>query len=146
MPASQASITDLVTVFPSTVVTATSTGSNPVAIYGIKSDVQFSVICTAAATAVGDTLDVFIQALIAGTPGAGTWADVVHFTQILGNGGAKTFVAHINAGQAEAMFDNSAALAAGSIRNIIGDYWRIRYVVASSSAPSFTFSVVAMPV
>lgn len=146
MPASQASPSDLVTVLASTVATAQGTGSTAVPIYGIKSDVQFSLICTAAATAAGDKIDVYVQALVAGTPASGTWVDVVHFTQLLGNGGAKNIIAHINAGQAEAMFDTSSALSAGSIRNIIGDFWRVRWDITTASAPSFTFSVVAMPV
>lgn len=146
MPASQASSSDLVVLLASTTDTATSAGTAAMPIYSIKSDVQFFLNVTAAATAAGDKLDVYIQGLVSGTPASGVWCDIVHFTQVAGNGGAKKFMAHVNAGQAEAMFEFGSALAAGSIRNIIGDYWRVRYDVTNVSAPSFTFSVTAMPV
>jgi hypothetical protein len=98
---------------------------------------------TAAAAAVGDTLDVWVQTMIDGT----NWVDVVHFTQLLGNGSAKRYFAVVTSTGGQAMFENGSALAAGSIRNILGDVWRIRYTIADGGAhgQSFTFSCWACP-
>lgn len=105
--------------------------------YGFVLDV------TAAATDVDDTLDVAIQTLVDGT----NWVTVVSFTQCLGNGGTKRHIAKINASVAQAMFEGAAALAAGSVRNWIGDAWRARWVIVDpgAGAASFTFSVSGMP-
>jgi hypothetical protein len=94
---------------------------------------------TAAATAAGDTLDVFVQTTIDGT----NWVDIAHFTQVLGNGGAKRYFAKILATGALTEFENGAALAAAAQRAICGDQYRVRWVIASASSPSFTFSVTA---
>jgi len=140
MPFSPASTTDLVTLFASAVVTAQNTGDPGVAVSGIRNGVIFTLDVTAAATLVGDTLDVYVQALTM----AGKWVDVVHFTQLMGNGSTKQYRAKILAGTAEAMFENASALAAGSVRNIIGDLFRMRCDVAGS--PSFTFSLTALAI
>lgn len=105
--------------------------------YGFVLDV------TAAATDADDTLDVAIQTLVDGT----NWVSVCAFTQCVGNGGAKRHLGKIDASLAQAMFEGSAALAAGSIRNWCGDAWRARYVIVdpTGSNASFTFSVQAMP-
>ncbi|MBP9863347.1 MAG: hypothetical protein KBD62_35710 [Kofleriaceae bacterium] len=101
----------------------------------------FCLDVTAAATDVGDTLDVYVQTLI-----GGQWVDVVHFTQVLGNGGAKRFFAKVSAGLAETMFENGTALAAGSVRNLCGDAWRGRYVLVDADADaSITFQLSATP-
>ncbi len=98
---------------------------------------------TAAATAAGDTLDVYVQTTVDGT----NWFDIVHFPQMLGNGGAKRYIMMTNAYVGElsgdVFFDPSAALPANQVQNIFGDQYRVRWVIASSSAPSFTFSVKA---
>jgi hypothetical protein len=96
---------------------------------------------TAAATEVGDELDVFVQTQVDGT----NWVDVVHFTQVLGNGGAKRYFAKINAGIAQAEFENGAALGAAAVRNILGDTYRVRWAItdAGDDNASFTFSVKA---
>jgi hypothetical protein len=109
---------------------------------GMVSAMAFELDLTAAATDAGDTLDVTVQTLIDGT----NWVDVVHFTQCLGNGGAKRYFAKIAAGLAENMFENGAALAAGSVRHLLGDSWRLKYVqVDADTDGTFTFSVYAMP-
>ncbi len=51
----------------------------------------FMLQVTAAATEAGDTLDVFIDLSL----DLQVWFNGIHFTQLLGNGGAKTFVAEI---------------------------------------------------
>lgn len=106
----------------------------------------FELDVTAAAAAVGDTLDVKIQTTLDGS--GATWVDVVHFTQVLGNGGAKRFYAKLVGGVAEAMYeDHTASLAAGSIKNHLGDNWRYTYTIVDGGAhgQSFTFSIHAIP-
>ena len=104
--------------------------------------IAFVLDVTAAATDVGDTLDVEVQTKLDGTA---DWVDVVAFTQVLGNGGVKRHIAKLTADAAVTMFAN-ADLAAGSIRDMFGDEWRVSYVqVDADSDGSFTFSVTACP-
>ena len=133
-------VTDILT---STTATATSTGTTAKRLARPPTAVLFMLDLLAAATEVGDTLNLFVQTLI-----GGQWVDVVHFTEILGNGSTKRFFAKIDASLAEAMFENASALAAGSVRNLIGDQWRARYVIvdAGGANASFTFTLAAMPV
>ena len=100
---------------------------------------------TAAATDVGDTLDVYVDMSI---DGGTKWNNLLHFTQVLGNGGAKTFVAVIkndNPG-ASAVFATTADAAAGATRQIgFGDRLRFRstLVDAGTQNASFTYSLKA---
>lgn len=100
---------------------------------------QFDV--TAAATAAGDTLDVYVQTTIDGT----NWVDIHHFTQVLGNGGAKRYFAKVVAEAALTEFENATALGAAANRAIVGNQYRVRWVVvdATTDDASFTFSVTA---
>lgn len=98
---------------------------------------------TAAATEVDDTLDIYLDTSY---DGGTTWVNVAHFTQVLGNGGAKEFAANITNKNPVAEIDVSADAAAGTIRALaLGD--RIRYrsvaVDAGGSAAAFTFGLVA---
>lgn len=97
---------------------------------------------TAAAAAVGDTLDVKVQTTIDGT----NWTDVCHFTQVLGNGGAVIIYAKLQGDAAQAMYTDGA-LAAGSVRHLFGDQYRVSYTIGDGGAhgQSFTFSVTARP-
>lgn len=98
---------------------------------------------TAAAAASGDTLDVYIDT----SPDGGTsWINVGHFTQVLGNGGAKKFVMALRADNpgASAVTDVTSNASAGVTRQYgITDRLRYRSIVASASAPSFTFGITA---
>lgn len=100
---------------------------------------------SAAATDVGDTLDVYVDMSI---DGGTKWNNIVHFTQVLGNGGAKTFVAVIkndNPGSS-AVFATTSDASAGATRQIgFGDRLRYRAVSvdASTANVSFTFSIKA---
>jgi hypothetical protein len=119
---------------------AAGTGS-AVSILGQPRAMAFVLDVTAAATDVGDTLDVKVQTRLDGT----NWVDVCSFTQVLGNGGVKRHIGKIDAGIAQAMFLN-AALAAGSVRNLIGEVYRVAYAqVDADNNASFTFSVTACP-
>lgn len=98
---------------------------------------------SAAATDVGDTLDVYIDTSFdAGL----SWVNLGHFTQVLGNGGAKKFVMSFRHGDpgASAVFAVSADAAAGATRQLgIGDRVRHRSAVvdASTQNVSFTHSI-----
>lgn len=100
---------------------------------------------TAAATDAGDTLDVYVDTSI---DGGTKWVNVGHFTQVLGNGGAKTFLMGLkndNPG-ATAVYDVSSDAAAGATRQIgFGDRIRFRGVTvdASTQNASFTYSLKA---
>jgi hypothetical protein len=110
---------------------------------GMVHGIVFVLDVTAAATAAGDTLDVAVQTLIDGT----NYVDVVAFTQCVGNGGAKRHIAKINADVAQAMFEVGSALAAGNVRNILGDAWRVKYTQVDDGDQNaiFTFKVTALP-
>lgn len=103
----------------------------------------FVLDLTAAATEVGDLLDVYVQTKVDGA----NWLDVGHFTQCLGNGGAKRYVTKLTAQLATAEFENATALAAAAVRNLLGDEWRVRWAItdAGDDNASFTFSVAACP-
>lgn len=108
------------------------------------SAVVYVLDLTDAKTDVGDTLDVSIQVRLDGT----NWVDVVHFTQVLGNGSDDlTYVAKLCADVAEDDFEIGSALAAGSVRNLIGLETRAKWVIVDSgdADQTFTFSVIAVP-
>ncbi len=128
---------DSIQIFSGTGINASGNGST-VNLPRPISCIIFELDLTAIATLVGDTLDVVIQTQIDSQLATPNWVDVVHFTQALGNGGAKRFFAKLVAPVAEAMFENGTALAAGSIRNILGDVWRVKYTVGGSAVASFT--------
>ena len=120
--------------------TATGTGSPVVLLEGLGSLVlQLDV--TAAATDVGDTLDAYVQTTIDGV----NWIDVYHFTQVLGNGGAKRYFGKLIADVALTEFENGASLGAAAGRAILGDQYRVRWAIvdAGTANASFTFSVTA---
>lgn len=130
-----------------TLASVTSTGAiagtntDAVRLPGMVNAMSFVCDVSAAATDAGDTLDIKVQTMIDGT----NWVDVIHFTQVLGNGGAKRFVAKIMADTAEALFSD-AAIAAGTIRHLLGDEWRVNYVQVDADAnSSFTWTVKACP-
>jgi len=99
---------------------------------------------TAAGTDVGDTLDVYIDTSF---DGGTTFVNIGHFTQVLGNGGAKTFVmafCNDNPGTS-AVVDVSSNANAGATRQIgFGSQLRYRGVMVDGDANgSFTYEVKA---
>lgn len=120
--------------------TATGTGE-AVTLEGYLALV-FQLNVTAAATDSGDTLDVYIQTTL---DGGATWVDIYHFTQVLGNGGAKKYFGKVVADAALTEFENAAALGAAAGRAIFGSAYRVRWAItdASTQNASFTFSVNA---
>lgn len=98
---------------------------------------------TAAATGAGDTFDCYIDT---SPDGGTTWVNIGHFTQVLGNGGAKKFVMALRSDNpgATAVADVTSDAAAGATRQYgINDRLRYRSIVASATAPSFTFGITA---
>lgn len=100
---------------------------------------------TAAATDVGDTLDAYIDTSF---DGGVSFVNIGHFTQVLGNGGAKKFImsfksAPIAASNCVAFGSDQAASAALQIG--FGDRLRARIVTvdASTQNVSFTYSIKA---
>ncbi len=133
---------DATAVLASQTTTTTSAGTAAVKPPIAPNGIAFTLDVSAAATDAVDSLDVFVQTKLDGT----NWVDVIHFTQVIGNGGAKRFIAKLCSPQAETMFNNASALAAGSIRNLLGDEYRVRWDIVDANAnASFTFSVIACP-
>ncbi len=115
------------------------------------SDVQTAVFflsVTAAATEAGDTLDVYLQH---SPDGGTTWDDFGHFTQVLGNGGAKKFLGRwtrpITPTTPASTAPRDGALTAGTFeQGPISTLWRVRWVivdVVTNGNQSFTFGVTA---
>lgn len=131
---------DGVLILASAARSATSDGTAEIVTSGLGgyAAAAFTLDVTAAATDAIDTLNVFVQTQLP----SGEWLDIVHFTEVLGNGGAKTHVGKVFANVAETMFETGAALAEGAVRNILGEHYRVRYaIVDADSDASFTFSV-----
>lgn len=121
-------------------VTNTGTPATGLSLFTPPNGITFTLDVTSAATDAVDTLDVYVQTLV-----GSKWTDVVHFTQVVGNGGVKCHVNKIAQDQAQAVFEASASLAAGSVRNIIGDSWRVRWDITDANAnAAFTFTVNAV--
>ncbi len=130
---------------PTTSTGATSTTGSSVRMPLPPNGMVFVLDVTAAATDAADTLDVSVETRIDDGVGA-TWHSVVHFTQVLGNGGVKQYVEKIPSAATEAGYESGTALAAGTVRNLIGDEWRLAWVAAEADGPaSFTFSVTGCP-
>ena len=135
----------------------TVTGQSGVATYQeIPQNINAVMACldlTNAGSLVGDTLDVFIQTAFPAQRFAGSgnyhWIDVVHFTQLLGTQAADVLeFAKIAVALDQAHFEtvSGAALAAGAKRNVIGQYWRSRWVIADGGGThAFTFEVMLYP-
>lgn len=127
--------------------TSSDSGTLPLSAYirdasKIKSAVLLLTV-SAAATAAGDLLDVYVQQ---SPDGGTTWDDFIHFTQVLGNGGAKKFVAtwsSLITPESELHAPADASLAAGVLQGPVSPVWRVKWVITSASAPSFTFKVDA---
>jgi len=103
----------------------------------------FLLDVTSAAQLVGDTLNVYIQSSMDGT----VWDDFVSFTQVLGNGGTKQFIARWVrdlSPEAELAAPSDKAMAAGVRQGPVPcGYWRVAWVIEGGENKSFTFSVSA---
>ena len=120
----------------------TASGEKKVTGYGWARFYTFVLDVTAAATAADDTLNVYVQRELPN----GDRDDIVSFTQVLGNGGAKVFVADITTQDADGdeRAPSNAALTAGSVVNAwLGDTIWVKWVIvdADTDDASFTFGV-----
>lgn len=102
----------------------------------------FTLDVTAAATDATDTLNVYIQRKLPN----GDYDDVVSFTQVLGNGGAVTFVADVygDPASSDERAPADASLTAGSAKKVWpGETLRVKWVIVDSgdANQSFTFTV-----
>ena len=105
---------------------------------------MFVIDVTAAATAVDDTLDVYIDVSYDGT----TWINAGHFTQVLGNGGAKKevmkFVDSSGLDNPNAVLSIASDAASAVTRRLgVWPTYRSRSVIvdADTDNASFTYSV-----
>ncbi len=98
---------------------------------------------TVAATAAGDILNAKVQTKVDGT----NWLDIMHFPQVLGDGGAKRYVLKAVAAAAEGSFSTASALASATVRDLLGDTYRAVWSAtdAGGAAQSFTFSLAVCP-
>lgn len=128
-----------------------SGNSGPLTPYRADRSIKASVFLltvSVAATESGDTLDVYVQS----SPDDGTtWDDFIHFTQVLGNGGAKKFIAtwiRDVTPETELKAPADAALTAGVLQGPISPVLRVKWVIVDASTvnASFTFSVSVQPV
>lgn len=108
----------------------------------LDSAALFMLSVTAAAAAAGDTLDVWVQhSWDEGT----TWDDFIHFTQVLGNGGALvhlcpwTLASSAPAAMHKAVTKTLTA-ANSPLLGPLGSQWRSQYTVVGATA-AFTFSL-----
>jgi hypothetical protein len=103
----------------------------------------FLLSVTAAATEVGDKLNVYLQS---SADGGTTYDDFIHFTEVLGNGGAVKHIAVVNfrvSPTSSLHTPNDAALSVGVNQGPVANDWRAKWVVtdASTDNASFTFSI-----
>lgn len=136
-------VTEAVTIKSSDAQTANGT-STAVTLPHMPNAFGFVLDVTAGAANAGDTLDCTVQTKL-DTPNGNQWLDVVSFAQTTGAAADKTHIEKVSASQAQAGFEIGTALAAGNIRNLIGDTWRASWTVTNTNAASFTFSVTACP-
>jgi hypothetical protein len=132
-----------VTLVPSAARTASGTQAVTIPAPNLYDSAVFLLTVSAVATDVGDTLDVYLQS---SPDGGTTWDDFAHFTQVLGNGGAKKFLAswaHWVTAESEMKAPADAGLAAGVLQGPVSATWRVKWVVvdAGTANVSFTFSV-----
>lgn len=128
---------------------AAHTGAGTVTGDGVKLNRAFhemvaQLTVSAAATDAVDTLDVLVDTSF---DGGSKWVNIGHFTQVLGNGGAKTFVmsfCNANPGSS-AVIDVSSDVSAGVTRQIgFGQDIRYRSTLVDADADaSFTYSLTA---
>lgn len=135
---------DYVTLLASAVKTVTGQ-STAVRLPGMVNAYVFTLDLTNAATDNADTLDITIQTKVDGT----NWVDVCAYTQILGDGSnTLRFGMKVVAGAAQAIYTATTGLVAGNaVRNLVGDEWRVSWVIVDDGVDNatFTFSVTACP-
>lgn len=129
------------------VASGSRTASGTIAIAADLSNVRRAgliLTVSAAGSAAGDLLDVFLQSSI--DDGA-TWDDFVHFTQALGNGGPKKFIAWWTrevVPESEIAAPVDGALAVGVRQGPIGVLIREKHTIVNGGGThDFTYSIKA---
>ena len=132
----------------STLVASRTETASGTASVGVRSpadlDVStFLLSVTAAATEVGDKLNVYMQS---SPDGGTTYDDFLHFTEVLGNGGVVKHIAIVNfrvTPTSSLHTPNDAGLSVGVNQGPVSNLWRAKWVVvdASTDNASFTFSI-----
>lgn len=128
------------------VATATTDTGTAVKLQDAFRELIVTLTVSAAATDVDDTLDVYVDTSF---DGGTTWINIGHFTQVLGNGGAKKYqMAWANSAPPAAAnsVDVSADQAEGaSIQRGFGDNLRYRGVTVDPSGTNIaiTYAVSA---
>lgn len=121
---------------------AVTAGANDTAVTGTGpyTHAEFLLNVTAAAAVAGDTLNVFVDA---SPDGGTTWVNVVHFTELVGDGGAKKYVAAIHSAANLTDVDVTSDLAAHDApRSYLGNALRCRYAVVDGGAHGQSFNFV----
>lgn len=133
---------DTVILLDSTTTSDATGEGDSIRLPGFVHGIAFIFDLTAAKTDNADTLDVYVQTYL----GEIGWVDVVHFTQIEGDGSPATYCSKVHADGSATEFELSDSLAASSARHILGDEWRVRWEITDADADAeFTFSVHACP-
>ena len=131
-----------ITIFPATTTAGAVTATNGTAVYigGERGRFVFLLAVTAAATDAADTLDVYMDWSFDDS----TYINGGHFTQVLGNGGAKSFYMIFDpSAPGTSVIDATSDASSGAVRPaLFAPYVRGRYVIVDADADSaFTFSV-----
>lgn len=130
---------EAITLHASAAETASANGT-PVTGLGWRKRYLIVLDVTAAASLGTDTLDAYVDVSIDGAK----WLNAAHFAQILGNGGAKTRFAVLEAtSPGTSDLDATADAAAGTVRPTMSGLpqMRARWAIAGGGAQSFTFSL-----
>lgn len=133
---------------------ATAATTNEASVRGFEAFRQVGILLalTDAKAAAGDTLDVYIDTTPDGddvADASARWINVVHFTQILGNGAdSLKFLAVLNSSgdPGTSVIASTTDCAAGAVRPAwFGNRLRVRHVVVNggTGTQSFTFEVIA---
>jgi len=122
---------------------SSNSGALPISQLEFVKAAIFFLDVTAAAQLVTDTLNIYVQSSMDGI----VWDDFVSFTQVLGNGGAKQYIARWFrdlSPEAELAAPSDKALTVGVRQGPVPcGYWRVAWVIAGGEDKSFTFSVSA---
>ena len=132
---------DGVQLYSSTAITATGSGTVEALFPGSISGVVLTCTIASAGSSSGDKLDMYVQTMLDGS----SWLDVCHFTQITGVSTGICMVDKIHRDGAVTAFATTDTLAADAQRDIVGSKWRARWVITSSTDPTFSASVYAQP-
>ena len=129
------------TLMSSTAITASGNGTVEALFPGMVSGLSLTCNVASAGSSSGDKLDMYVQTKIDGS----NWLDVCHFGQVLGDSTGIRMMDKIHANGSVTAFASTDVLAAAAQRDLLGSEWRARWVITSSTDPTFSASVYAQP-